>query len=529
MMKPQQTYDPPRLDRIGEIRVVGFILAVLAVLILGVASVYDYLLFHAVAEIFSAVVAATIFLIVWNCRLFIQNAFLLFIGIAYLFVGALDLVHMLAYQGMGIFKGYGTNLATQLWLYARFMESLSLLIAPAFIRRRIRVDWVLAAYIMASATILFLAFGRLLPVCYVEGVGLTSFKVYSEYLICAILGGAWWTLSRHRTDFDRRIYLFIVASIVCTILSEMAFTHYLSPYGYANILGHFLKIVSFYLIYRALVQEALKRPYSLLFRDLEQAKTLLEEAKDELEARVRERTAELSISRERILADQATLAALTEELLMTEEREKRRIATSLHDGIGQILAFAKREIGGIEKTALPDDKARLVELRGQIGIAIKQTRDLTSDLSPSSLYSFGLEAALEELAAEFSRQGAFACHVHKEGRPLELSDQLKILLYRSVREILVNATRHAQAKNVHIHLLGHDGTVTVQVEDDGQGFDLSSLQTDRRHTEGFGLLGIRERLTHLGGEFTIESAPGKGTEIRLTLPAHPNRPLERKS
>ena len=514
MIKTQQTFDPPRLE--------GVILAVLAVLVLGVASVDEYLLFHAVAEIFSAVVAAAIFLIVWNGRSFVQNGFLLFIGIAYLFVGALDLVHMLAYQGMGVFKGYGTNLATQLWISARFMEVFSLLIAPAFIRRRIRVDLVLAAYITASAAILFLAFGHLLPVCYVEGVGLTSFKVYSEYLICAILGGAWWTLSRHRTDFDRRIYLFIVASIVGTILSELAFSHYLSPYGYANIMGHFLKIASFYLIYRALVQEALKRPYSLLFRDLEQARARLEEAKDELEVHVRERTAELSASRERILADQATLAALTEELLMTEERAKRRIATGLHDGIGQILALAKLEIGSLEKTALPDDKARLIELRGQIDIGIRQTRDLTSDLSPSSLYSFGLEAALEELAAEFSRQGAFACHVHKEGRTLELSDQLKILLYRSVRELLVNAARHAHARNVHIHLLGHDGTATVQVEDDGQGFDISSLQTGQGHTEGFGLFGIRERLTHLGGEFTMESAPGKGTEIRLTVPAHPD-------
>ena len=527
-MKPYQAFDSPRLESVGQTRVPGIILAVLAFLILGVASVDDYLLFHAVAEIFSAVVAAAIFLIVWNCRSFVQNGFLLFIGSAFLFVGALDLVHMLAYQGMGVFKGYGTNLATQLWLAARFVEALSLLIAPAFIRRTLRVDLVLATYITASVAILFLAFGRLLPVCHVEGVGLTSFKVYSEYVICAILGGALWVLTRYRTDLDRRIYLFIVASIVCTILSELAFSHYLSPYSYTNILGHFLKIASFYLIYRALIQEALKRPYSLLFRDLEQAKIRLEEAKDDLETRVRERTAELSESRERILADQATLAALTEELLMTEEREKRRIATSLHDGIGQILAFTKREIGGMEKTASPDDKVRLAELRGQVDLAIKQTRDLTSDLSPSTLYSFGLEAALEEMATEFSRQGSFVCHVHKEGRTLELSDQLKILLYRSVRELLVNAVRHAHARNVHIHLLGHDGTVTVQVEDDGQGFDVSSLQTSRLHTAGFGLLGIRERLTHLGGEVSIESALGKGTEIRLTVPGHPDGPSERR-
>src|SRR4030043_150037 len=106
---------------------------VLVFLGLCLASLYNYLLFHSLAEIFSIVDAFGIFMVTWNSRRFLDNNYLLFIGIAYLFVGGLDLIHTLTYKGMGIFQGYGTNLATQLWGAARYTESLSLLIAPLFI------------------------------------------------------------------------------------------------------------------------------------------------------------------------------------------------------------------------------------------------------------------------------------------------------------------------------------------------------------------------------------------------------------
>jgi hypothetical protein len=148
---------------------------------LYLSSLYSYLLFHSFAEIFSVIVAAAIFIIAWNSRRFLDNSYFLFLGVAFLFVGALDLVHTLAYKGMGIFPEYGTNLATQLWIGARYLQSLALLIAPLLIGRRLRVNWLLAGYGLVTALLLVSIFyWQNFPVCFVEGVGLTTFKKVSE-------------------------------------------------------------------------------------------------------------------------------------------------------------------------------------------------------------------------------------------------------------------------------------------------------------------------------------------------------------
>jgi PAS domain S-box-containing protein len=247
------------------------------------SSWYDYLLFHSIAEIFSILVAFSIFIIAWNARRLLDNSYFIFIGIAFLFVGALDLVHTLAYSGMGIFPEYGTNLATQLWICARYMQSISLLMAPLFIGRRLRVNWLMVGYALVTALLLVSIFyWRNFPVCFVEGTGLTTFKIISEYVISLLLLGAIFTMWQKRRQFDTNVLRFLLAAIIVTIASELAFTLYQSPYGLANLIGHFLKIVAFYLIYKAIIETGLVKPYNLLFRNLkqseEQYRDLYEEA-----------------------------------------------------------------------------------------------------------------------------------------------------------------------------------------------------------------------------------------------------------
>ena len=169
---------------------VAFIAGILILFGLYLSSFYNYLLFHNLAEIFSIVVAWAIFILAWNTRRIMDNNYLLFIGIAYLFIGALDLVHTLGYRGMGIFHGYTANLPTQLWVAARYMESLSLLIAPLFLARRLRADLVLIIYALVTALVLGSVFyWHIFPTCFVEGIGLTPFKKISEYIISIILSG----------------------------------------------------------------------------------------------------------------------------------------------------------------------------------------------------------------------------------------------------------------------------------------------------------------------------------------------------
>ena len=260
---------------------VAFIAGILILFGLYLSSLYNYLLFHSLAEIFSIVVAWAIFILAWNSRRIMDNNYLLFIGIAYLFIGDLDLVHTLGYSGMGIFHGYATNLPTQLWIASRYMESLSLLIAPLFLTRRLRADLVLMIYALVTALVLGSVFyWHISPTCFVEGVGLTPFKKISEYIISIILIGAITVLFQKRKEFDERVFRLLVASIAFTIASELAFTFYISAYGFSNLVGHYFKIISFYLIYKAIIETGLTRPYTLLFRNLKQREEALRESEE---------------------------------------------------------------------------------------------------------------------------------------------------------------------------------------------------------------------------------------------------------
>jgi len=260
------------------------IAGILVFLGLYLTSLYNYLLFHSLAEIFSIVVACGIFMVTWNSRRFLENNYLLLLGIAYLFVGGLDLIHTLTYKGMGIFQGYGTNLATQLWIAARYTESLSLLIAPLFFRRKLKIALLFFGYLIALLLLLISIFyWNIFPLCFVEGVGLTPFKKISEYIISLILLASIALLLKNRNEFDRDVLKWVVWSILLTIASELAFTFYMDAYGFSNLLGHFLKIVSFYLIYKALIEMGLTRPYDLLFRNLKQTEMMVREEKNKIQ------------------------------------------------------------------------------------------------------------------------------------------------------------------------------------------------------------------------------------------------------
>ncbi|UCD58470.1 MAG: PAS domain S-box protein, partial [Candidatus Hydrogenedentota bacterium] len=248
-------------------------------------SLYSYLLFHSLAEIFSIVVACGIFMLAWNSRRFLDNAYLLFLGIAYFFIGGLDLIHTLAYRGMGVFEGYGANLPTQLWIAARYVESLSLLIAPLILGRKLKIRLLFLAYSLVFLVLLGSIFHwNLFPFCFVEGIGLTPFKKISEYIISLILLGSIAMLLRKGREFDLSVLRLLIASIALTIGSELAFTFYIHAYGLSNLVGHYLKIISFYLIYKAIIETGLTKPYSLLFRNLKQSEEALRDSEGRFRA-----------------------------------------------------------------------------------------------------------------------------------------------------------------------------------------------------------------------------------------------------
>ncbi|MCF8062220.1 MAG: PAS domain S-box protein [Deltaproteobacteria bacterium] len=234
------------------------------------ASLYNYLLFHLLSEVFAIIIACGIFMVAWNCRHYMGNQYLLFLGIAYLFIGSLDLVHTFTYKGMNLMPGYSANAPTQLWIAARYMESLTLLAAPLMFRLRTRAGYMALGYGAVSAGLLLsILYWGIFPDCFVEDAGgLTPFKKISEYVISAILLASAGLLLRFRDRFEPKVLRWLLLSIAFTIVSELSFTTYASVYGFTNLLGHFFKIVSFFLIYKAVIETGLTSPYDLLFRDL---------------------------------------------------------------------------------------------------------------------------------------------------------------------------------------------------------------------------------------------------------------------
>jgi len=224
---------------------------------------------------------------------------------------------------------------------------------------------------------------------------------------------------------------------------------------------------------------------------------------------------ERKLAQERIIADQKHLRLLTAELLLTEERERHEIATALHDSLGPILAFSKREIGTLQKSAPPEIAEALKNVSDNISQAVKQTRTLTFDLSPPTLYTLGFEIAIEELLERFCEEHKLEYSFQKSDAPKPLTDPVKVLLYRSIRETLINIAKHARAKLVKIAISKAENDIEITIEDDGIGFDTSAI---KGKPKGLGLFSVRERLRHIGGKLEIESKRGKGTHITLTAP-----------
>ncbi|MFC3366278.1 MASE3 domain-containing protein [Pedobacter fastidiosus] len=231
---------------------------------------HGYILFHTLVELFSIVVAFAVFIVAWNSRNMQDNKYLHLVGISYIFIGALDLLHTLTYRGMNIIPVEGF-LANQFWISTRFLEAVTLLIGFMLIERRKRVstDLIFICYFFITGLIVFsILVWQIFPVCFVDGVGQTPFKVYAEYIVIAILILSAILLIKKRAHFSRAVYQLLLASIIFTILSECCFAVYVSNFGLVNELGHYGKLIAFALIYKANVETGFVKPTNLIFKNL---------------------------------------------------------------------------------------------------------------------------------------------------------------------------------------------------------------------------------------------------------------------
>ena len=328
----------------------------LALAALYLTSLYSFLLFHALAEGFAIVVACGLFMVAWNTRHLVENHYLLFLGIAFPYVALLDLLHTLAYQGMSVFPGFGADLPTQLWVAGRYLETLALLAAPVYLRRRFN-PWVMAA-VMGLITGLVTAsifWWRIFPTCYSAETGLTPFKATSEYLISGLLLVAAWLIYRRRAELGPRVFRLMLGAVVCTIIAELLFTLYVSVYGLSNLAGHFFKIAAYFLVYKAIIESSLTRPYETLFRDLKQRESALAESEERLRTLVRDTASVIVFLDPDLRVREFNLAAqgffgLERQEILGESFVGRLVPEAFRDQVADLLAgvLAGRTVRGAE-------------------------------------------------------------------------------------------------------------------------------------------------------------------------------------
>ena len=247
-----------------------------------IISLYSYVLYHSLIEIFNIVIMFGIAIFTWNSKKFLGNNYLLFAGIAYLFVALISLFHTLAYKGMGVFTNFpGANLATQLWIASRYLMSISLLLGMFFLKKRLNYKLQVLFYLIATTLILLSIFyWKIFPVCYVEGAGLTTFKIVSEYIVTFILLAVIFFLYIYRKEFSKIIFGLLLSSLIASILAELSFTLYTDVYGLFNQLGHFFVLLASFLLYKAIIEIGFSQPFNLLFFKLKQSEKEITESEE---------------------------------------------------------------------------------------------------------------------------------------------------------------------------------------------------------------------------------------------------------
>ncbi len=223
-----------------------------------------------------------------------------------------------------------------------------------------------------------------------------------------------------------------------------------------------------------------------------------------------------------LLGYQSELRSLASALSASEERERRRITTILHDEIGQSLTLSMLHLEELTDGVASDtQKKQISKVYDLISKVLQHTRSLMFELSPPVLYELGFVAALEWLADKFESEHSIAITV-KDDAALQPDDDTRMFLFQAIRELLLNIVKHSQSRTARVALRGEDDRLIIEVTDEGIGFRTQEIPRPSAANRGFGLFNIRERLHHYGGELSIISEKQQGTTVRLSLPLTAN-------
>lgn len=468
-------------------------------------AIESYLVFHNSAEFFSIMVSLCVFSVGWFTYDQSKNRHALFLGAAFLAVGLIDFMHTLSNAAMpAFFSPNSANKSTQFWISARILGSAAFL-ASAFIypdsqSRFLSRKPLMTAALGLSGVVLcaFTFFQSWMPATAIQGVGLTPLKKYAEYLVITLLVAAFvFYRQRMKKTGDRMITYYLAAFIIC-IFSAAVFASYTTGFDTYNVIGHFYKIIAFYLIYKALFVEAVKNPYI----KLKEYATKLEQSNQDLLdfSFVASHDLQEPLRKIRTFADRL------------KSGEKERISDRGMDFLDKMEKSASRM------------QALLSDLRKYSRSQITSSEPMTQvDLKECALEAV---ADLKEMCDRMEGTVEIG-----EFPPFQANG---VQMRELFQNLICNALKYCGPERPHVKVYsgcsGPDGSLEIYVQDNGIGFDECYLDRifkpfQRLHGKdspydgaGMGLTICRKIVERHNGTITATSDPGKGSTFIVRLP-----------
>jgi signal transduction histidine kinase len=491
-----------------------------------------YLLFHVLAELFSIVILGSMFIVGWNTRYIARNGYFLVIGVSSLFVAFLDLLHTLAFPGMGFFTDVSpaTNLAPQIWIAARYFQAITIVISLLVIRKKVRSFAVITTTSIACALVILAIFTRVFPAAH-DGTSLTPFKIASEYVIIVLFAIATLLTWKERAYFSKWPLRLVLAFLLFMIVSELLFTLYARAYEFTNMLGHLSKIVAFAFAYKAIVQTVLVKPLDGLFKKLVDTERDLERRNWEL---VKHTT---SLQHE--IAEREKAEGTLRQFILTISHEFRTPVTVLDQSVQNLVKYNER-MSTEQETALTSAISRNMGIMTALvdnfsNLTRIDDHDVQLDIAP-----IDIKATIIDIVKAMDN----AIHAKDMHVDLSIDDGIALSadagkINHIARALVDNAVKFSPRGSTFSIIIrdhytgeynrdGHDG-VLMQVADNGMGIDadllprlferfVRSTRVQDIPGSGLGLAIAKEFVAMHGGKIYVATQVDKGTTISVFLP-----------